>query len=363
MRILHQHAPRALHPLHTPARIAQQDDVARRRLDRKIFIQGRDLNAFRLHNHRKERRIRNRAAIRDRNRPRTTPRLHAPLHAVAQQIRAITAAARFDALAQQAKHLFELVARKIAIRIAPAASRQRAHLLPMARLRRRQRSAASTHRAACRESPAGPVPRCAWPAPAPPTPSGRRASSQTTAPSESRPASALRGLPAASPPQSRAANSPGTPGRCCQYRCPVPAKPSPPAAESPPPSAFAPPPAAACARGCRDAPRHSLRRCARASAKASRSAILRVFTKTSVDRCSIASSASRSNTESQIAFVATEPSSSSGISMARSITRRRPTCTMATSRASRSAQKFRHQLDRVLRCRKPDPQRSFVAAP
>ena len=99
VRVLHAHAP-GLDAADAPGRGAEQEHVAGQALDREILVERADHRAFGLGDHEILRVVRNRAAGGDGGQTRAAPAAHAPVHAVAMQIRAAAAARGGDALGQ-----------------------------------------------------------------------------------------------------------------------------------------------------------------------------------------------------------------------------------------------------------------------
>ncbi len=121
VRIFHQHAPGVrLHAANAPRGVAQQHDVAGIALDREVLVERADDDLFRLHHHREQRGIRNRAAAGDGRQPRATPPAQTPVDHVAIEIRAIAAALGRDALRQHFQNAVVLFAPQFAIGIGAA---------------------------------------------------------------------------------------------------------------------------------------------------------------------------------------------------------------------------------------------------
>ncbi len=149
MRIFHQHLPRRLDALDAPARVAEQNHVARARVHGEVLIERRDLHTLRLQDHGEQRRIRNRAAIRDRDHARPAPRLQPAVHAVAQQVRAIASAARFDPIAQDRRPALQTARASGRDTDRRAGTPRRANPCPTAPRRTPRQSAASARRCGC----------------------------------------------------------------------------------------------------------------------------------------------------------------------------------------------------------------------
>ena len=119
VRILHPHAA-SLDAPDAPALVAEQEDVAGHALDGPVLVHLPDGDAFRLGHHRVLRRLRDRAARRDRRDPRPAPRFEHLVHAVAVQPRPLRATGPpRHALGVHLDERVELRTRQVAIRPGP----------------------------------------------------------------------------------------------------------------------------------------------------------------------------------------------------------------------------------------------------
>src|ERR1035437_263377 len=120
MGVFDEHAAGGFDLLDAPARVAEQDHVARSRVDGEVLIQRSDLYSFRLQDDVEERGVGNRSTVRDGDGARAAARVQLAVNAVAQQVRSVAASAGLDAFAEQLHYLVEEIAREIAVGISAA---------------------------------------------------------------------------------------------------------------------------------------------------------------------------------------------------------------------------------------------------
>ncbi|CAJ3327660.1 Uncharacterised protein [Burkholderia pseudomallei] len=111
VRILDAHAPR-LDPDDPVRLVAELEHVAREAFDREILVDGADVHALRLEQHRVVGVIGNRAARGDGREPRAAPPAHRVRDDVAVQVRGARAAPAREALGEHLQHLVERLARE-----------------------------------------------------------------------------------------------------------------------------------------------------------------------------------------------------------------------------------------------------------
>ena len=114
--VLHAHLV-ALHALHAPGVVAEQEDVARVRLDREILVHLAHEGLRRAFDHVVIRRVGNRAARGDGAKPRPAPRPQQSVHAVPVQIGGAPAPAGRNAFGEHFEHVLEDISFKLSIRL------------------------------------------------------------------------------------------------------------------------------------------------------------------------------------------------------------------------------------------------------
>ena len=148
LRILDAHAARldAQDPIR---RVAELEDVAGEALDREVLVDRADELARGLEHDVVVGGVGNRAARRERGQPRAAPAAQHAVDGVAMEVRGAMAAARGEALGEHAHDVEVLVARQLAYGYARVNERRTARLRSIRARRLRRRSAARARRAAC----------------------------------------------------------------------------------------------------------------------------------------------------------------------------------------------------------------------
>ena len=105
-----------LHAADAPGGVAQQNDVARQALHRKVFVHRPHLCAVRLGDHRVVERVRDGPARREGRQTGAAPRAEPAVDPIVMEVRPASAPARGDPLGQQPNHRVELHAFQLAVR-------------------------------------------------------------------------------------------------------------------------------------------------------------------------------------------------------------------------------------------------------
>src|SRR5262245_58534221 len=130
MRILNAHATH-LNAADSPGGVAQQHDVARQALDRKVLINAADNDAFRLRYHRVIRGVRYRSPGSDCSQARSTASSNAAVDAIVMQIGLPPAAPRRDTFGQHPKDGIEVFALEVAVGICALDHLEQVTFLPL----------------------------------------------------------------------------------------------------------------------------------------------------------------------------------------------------------------------------------------
>ena len=122
----------ALDPAYAPRRVAEQEDIAARALDREVLVHGADEGVVRLRDDVVVGVVGDGAAARHRGEPRAPAPAQPAVHAVAVHVGGAPSLARGDAAGERLQHLLVPVERQVAVRVRPAHQLVQDVLAPLA---------------------------------------------------------------------------------------------------------------------------------------------------------------------------------------------------------------------------------------
>ena len=128
--VFDEHASGGLDALHAPTGVAQQDDVAGRRFDGKVLVEGGDLHALGLQHHAEDCGVRDGPSVGDGGGARAAAGVELAVDAIAQQVGAVASAGGLNPLAEQPDQVVEEGAGEVAIGVGAAQDVEECGLVP-----------------------------------------------------------------------------------------------------------------------------------------------------------------------------------------------------------------------------------------